>query len=476
MKYQKVVPGLIVAVIAPAVIHSQDLGTKQLHHSKSAINKYVKNLLSTKFKIPLSKLKPGTHLQNELGMDSIDAVELIMEIEKHLDCSIPDALAEDAVTVEKTVEMAVRAIELEVETKKINAKKKFEILDYYQEVSPFVAKDKATGKYGYLNKKEEVIIDFVFDKVNVFRKSNFFGRSHKVAWVKKDGKYNVINRYGKQLNTIQMDSVGHYDFVGVYADYMIGFIKGKSGVLNSKGELVIPFEYDKIRKEGHKERDFIFIAYQGDTKKLFTRFGKEIFIPDSFTRCHYNYDRGIIATYLNVENKARIEAAYDLEGNTIFKPGEFTFEVNSFEKSTSKGIELNWNSYLTYFYDEEGESSIGHNKHGAKFFATVKKNDKIGVVDTEKNIVVPFQSKYKLGIYIQKVDRVLAYDPKRKKFGYLNGKGEIAIPFKFKIAGNFRSIFQKFYIATIMIDGIKYGINENGNWIDGNGKKIDGPK
>ncbi|MEL7064700.1 MAG: acyl carrier protein, partial [Bacteroidota bacterium] len=36
------------------------------------------------------KVKPESHFMNDLGADSLDTVELIMELEKEFDISIPD--------------------------------------------------------------------------------------------------------------------------------------------------------------------------------------------------------------------------------------------------------------------------------------------------------------------------------------------------------------------------------------------------
>ena len=49
------------------------------------------------------------------------------------------------------------------------------------------------GKYGYINKKGEVVIDFQYDDNDVFE------FSEGLALVKKDEKYQFINKIGETV-------------------------------------------------------------------------------------------------------------------------------------------------------------------------------------------------------------------------------------------------------------------------------------
>lgn len=50
------------------------------------------------------KIKPETHFVNDLGADSLDVVELVMELEEEFDISIPDDAAEKIQTIGQAVE------------------------------------------------------------------------------------------------------------------------------------------------------------------------------------------------------------------------------------------------------------------------------------------------------------------------------------------------------------------------------------
>ncbi len=61
--------------------------------------KQVRLVLSDKLGFDLEDVVDEAELYNELGMDSLDAIELLMEFEEMFNVSIPDAEAEKVVKV-----------------------------------------------------------------------------------------------------------------------------------------------------------------------------------------------------------------------------------------------------------------------------------------------------------------------------------------------------------------------------------------
>lgn len=53
-------------------------------------------------------LNPETHLQDDLGADSLDEIELVMEFEERFDVVVPDELAEQLKTVGDVYNLADR--------------------------------------------------------------------------------------------------------------------------------------------------------------------------------------------------------------------------------------------------------------------------------------------------------------------------------------------------------------------------------
>lgn len=65
----------------------------------SSIAEKVTNIIVDKLGVEASEVTPEASFANDLGADSLDTVELIMEFEKEFNISIPDEAAEKIVTV-----------------------------------------------------------------------------------------------------------------------------------------------------------------------------------------------------------------------------------------------------------------------------------------------------------------------------------------------------------------------------------------
>lgn len=63
------------------------------------IHERVKNIIVSKLGVEPEKVTPEATFTNDLGADSLDTVELIMEFEKEFGISIPDEVAEKIETV-----------------------------------------------------------------------------------------------------------------------------------------------------------------------------------------------------------------------------------------------------------------------------------------------------------------------------------------------------------------------------------------
>ncbi len=65
----------------------------------SDIEETVKSIIVDKLGVDDSDVTPEASFTNDLGADSLDTVELIMEFEKEFDLTIPDEEAEEIATV-----------------------------------------------------------------------------------------------------------------------------------------------------------------------------------------------------------------------------------------------------------------------------------------------------------------------------------------------------------------------------------------
>jgi len=69
----------------------------------SEIAEKVKSIIIDKLGVEESEVTPDASFTNDLGADSLDTVELIMEFEKEFNISIPDDQAEKITTVGQAI-------------------------------------------------------------------------------------------------------------------------------------------------------------------------------------------------------------------------------------------------------------------------------------------------------------------------------------------------------------------------------------
>ena len=79
------------------------LRLKSKFYTMSNIAEKVKEIIVEKLGVEEAEVTPEASFTNDLGADSLDTVELIMEFEKVFDISIPDDQAENIQTVGQAV-------------------------------------------------------------------------------------------------------------------------------------------------------------------------------------------------------------------------------------------------------------------------------------------------------------------------------------------------------------------------------------
>lgn len=69
----------------------------------SEVANRVKKIIVDKLGVDESEITPEASFTNDLGADSLDTVELMMEFEKEFNISIPDEQAETITTVGQSI-------------------------------------------------------------------------------------------------------------------------------------------------------------------------------------------------------------------------------------------------------------------------------------------------------------------------------------------------------------------------------------
>ncbi|MGI8504405.1 MAG: acyl carrier protein [Hassallia sp.] len=71
--------------------------------SEAEIFEKVKKIVTDQLSVEAGTVTPQSNFANDLGADSLDTVELVMALEEEFDIEIPDAAAEQLLTVQEAV-------------------------------------------------------------------------------------------------------------------------------------------------------------------------------------------------------------------------------------------------------------------------------------------------------------------------------------------------------------------------------------
>lgn len=69
----------------------------------ATVSERVIDIVAEQLGVDKEKVKPETSFVNDLGADSLDTVELVMELEEEFDINIPDDAAEKIQTVGEAI-------------------------------------------------------------------------------------------------------------------------------------------------------------------------------------------------------------------------------------------------------------------------------------------------------------------------------------------------------------------------------------
>ena len=75
----------------------------------ASVEERVVDIVAEQLGVSKDQIKRETHFVNDLGADSLDTVELVMELEEEFDISIPDEAAEKIQKVGEAVEFIENA-------------------------------------------------------------------------------------------------------------------------------------------------------------------------------------------------------------------------------------------------------------------------------------------------------------------------------------------------------------------------------
>ena len=249
----------------------------------------------------------------------------------------------------------------------------------------FVAKVKLKGKYGYINKKGDVVIPLIYDEIencNIWNDSRL--------------KVKINNKYGFYYKTGQEVVPPVYDDINLFVDDLAVVISfGKKGLINRTGKEIVPPVYDKIESFV----DDLAVVVSNGKKGLINRTGKEIVPPV------YDEIGGFVDDLAGVIVNGK-KGFINRTGQEVVPP---TYEVTGY-----------------YF---SGMEKVGL-------------NGKYGFIDKTGKVAIPIMYDH-----IGEFQNNLAPVKSKGKFGYINKEGEVIIPLKYDDAEDFVNGYANVRIA-----------------------------
>jgi acyl carrier protein len=84
--------------------------TSAVENDRGQVFEAVRAIVAEHATARAEDIREEHHLENDLGCDSLDIVEISMEIEEHFDISIPDEVSERSPTVDAFVEGVIELL------------------------------------------------------------------------------------------------------------------------------------------------------------------------------------------------------------------------------------------------------------------------------------------------------------------------------------------------------------------------------
>jgi acyl carrier protein len=89
---------------------TEDLLSREIKIEREIIFKRISEIIVDKLGCEESEVKEKASFRDDLGADSLDAVELLMDFEREFKTAIPNEVAEKVITVKDAVDLLYRLI------------------------------------------------------------------------------------------------------------------------------------------------------------------------------------------------------------------------------------------------------------------------------------------------------------------------------------------------------------------------------
>lgn len=98
--------------------------------------------------------------------------------------------------------------------------------------------DQRTGKWGFVNYSNDIIVNPVFDEVDDFITLEEYGPNQYIARVKLGNKYGYIDTEGNKITGVEYDNCTDFLTQG----FALVMKSDKQGLINRLGKIVLPID------------------------------------------------------------------------------------------------------------------------------------------------------------------------------------------------------------------------------------------
>jgi tetratricopeptide (TPR) repeat protein len=327
-------------------------------------------------------------------------------------------------------------------------------------------------KYGVFNDKGEKIIDFIFDTITATDNNNFIVSKdiskNKTTFglinSKGEGLFDAIYGSILEINSVtfkvtlggfsylvndkeaiisqKYESIDPLDFNAVSKNTLLVKSKNKTGIINSKGELLIPLLYEDITLAGDN------LIVSNNLPKIGIQYGiidlkGKVILPIKYKTINYTF-KDLFIVDVNVNPKVTTQ------NNKLFKSSTNTFLTNdSYDEMSHIGNGI---------FNIEKNKLVGFiNESGALIVSPVYQQDYAGgdypeggdgdfypesdVIDGnyEESCYISVNNEENLANYEITNNSDLLKVQLQDKIGFINQKGDIIIPIIYSFGGDFRN-------------------------------------
>ncbi|WP_396209284.1 WG repeat-containing protein [Flavobacterium sp.] len=296
-------------------------------------------------------------------------------------------------------------------------------------VSKDISKNKTT--FGLINSKGEGIFDAIYSSILEINPSIF-----KVSL----GGFSYLINEKEAIISQKYESIDPLDFSAVSKNTLLVKNKNKSGIINSKGELVIPLLYEDIEFAG----DYFIVS--NNLPKIGIQYGiidikGKVILPIKYKTIIYTYKDLFIIDINSSPKSSTIN-------NKLFKSSTNSFLTNdSYDEMSHIGNDIFHveKNKLVGFINESGEVVVSPIYQPDFDRAYYREGDgdyypePDGAGDYEESCYISINRDENLANYEITNNSVLLKVQLQDKVGYINQKGDIIIPIIYSFGDDFRN-------------------------------------